>query len=807
MMGRSSLAVRMAHVIERARRAPGYARRRWRRLKGRLSGGDVGTAPGSTAVLEPAEHRPPHVRVRDSERRAWREVCAPLVAESSPDRTRARELLRRSGAMDAAWYLDVHADRIGRSHRGAADLEAFAVDHYLDVGWREGLAPSPWVDIDEVAVRVGTHDHEPVSLLEALRERLDLRELQHRLDRDRPADMPRDDVELRWRDLVEGQLPHEPTFVLYRILGNDLPPRHQVGQSERNLRFLLEHEPELPGCERRYVVNRIIDPEVERRLLEILDAHDASVLHLPFERDEYRDIGWRVSDFARPGMLYGATHDGLPEVNRARAIDHAFHDKNLYVMHNNGARNAALGDGRGRARWVLPFDGNCFFTSSAWDELRSTVLRAPHHRYVVVPMARVNDNDQLRSSEPPEPATDEPQIAFRNDAAETFHPDARYGRRPKVELLLRLGVSGPWNEWPDETWEPRLGQPCPEAGEYLTAGWVARLASGRPTLEADASGRMVSRMIAIRTVLTEVDEQVLRERFHVEVPVFRDVDRLRQQQIEGTVAGRDLDREVAAERDRWSQPDVLERPGSDGVVADTFAGLLLDERTPLLQAGADLARLVERQSGPDAPFAPLQPWELASLLDAARLLTDQGVLAPSTVTGLRALVEGRLTTLSDERTGGHRRRALDATGVWYEVEHLACAAYLDDAVLLLQGLRRIAGRIHDQFVVLPTKGARWRRRVSSVPNLLGWSALLPAIDRWGITICDPASPALGRQQRLAQRVSERRTDVPQALLAARDVNGPRGPDGGTTSNATTPLTPARDVPEIAPFWWAGVLPA
>lgn len=48
-----------------------------------------------------------------------------------------------------------------------------------------------------------------------------------------------------------------PEFALYRIIGNDLPPRHAVGQTRANLRFLLTEEPDLPGCRKIFIVNRI----------------------------------------------------------------------------------------------------------------------------------------------------------------------------------------------------------------------------------------------------------------------------------------------------------------------------------------------------------------------------------------------------------------------------------------------------------------------------------------------------------------------------------------------------------------------
>jgi hypothetical protein len=62
------------------------------------------------------------------------------------------------------------------------------------------------------------------------------------------------------------------TFVLYRIIGNDLVPRHSKGQSRQNLAFMLEHEPELKDCEKRFVVNRIVDPKEESAILKLLEA-------------------------------------------------------------------------------------------------------------------------------------------------------------------------------------------------------------------------------------------------------------------------------------------------------------------------------------------------------------------------------------------------------------------------------------------------------------------------------------------------------------------------------------------------------
>lgn len=119
------------------------------------------------------------------------------------------------------------------------------------------------------------------------------------------------------------------TLVMYRILGNDLPPRHSPGQTLRNLRFLLEHESDfsvLPPLgphgvhhasmygsgsqakrahsrlgglrvDKYYVLNRIADPELTSAiigLLHLFSVPDANILTIPFDWNEYqkRDFRW-----------------------------------------------------------------------------------------------------------------------------------------------------------------------------------------------------------------------------------------------------------------------------------------------------------------------------------------------------------------------------------------------------------------------------------------------------------------------------------------------------------------------------------
>jgi alginate lyase len=309
-------------------------------------------------------------------------------------------------------------------------------------------------------------------------------------------------------------LDREPdTFVLYRILGNDLYPRHMPGQTCENLAFLLQHEPPLEGCEKRWVVNRIFDPEQEAKVIRLLRDHKQTYLHLPFDWDAYEKVGWDRAGFPERNFFESATFRRLKDSQKARAETKIRRLKNLYVMNNNGARNAALREGRAVAKWVLPWDGNCFVTRHAWSQIRAAVTRRPYFKYFIVPMTRVANNGSLLATDFVPDVGEEPQIVFRRDASEEFDEAHPYGRRPKVELIWRLSVNGDWDTWNDDPWDLPRPPHAAEAGQFAWAGWVARLESGHAHLEAKGnairSDRGRARVQAIRRTLDQLDRQVI----------------------------------------------------------------------------------------------------------------------------------------------------------------------------------------------------------------------------------------------------------------------------------------------------------
>jgi hypothetical protein len=293
----------------------------------------------------------------------------------------------------------------------------------------------------------------------------------------------------------------ELTFILFRILGNDLPPRHREGQTLENLRFTLANEEPLEGCEKRWIVNRVANSEIERELTTLLSEAGHEFILLPFRLDEYAKVP------ERKGWTKTASWT-MSRHWRSRLELHKRRSRLAYVTNLNSARNAAISDGLRSADWVLPWDGNCFMTRSSWQQIREGIRRSAAN-YLVVPMARVSSNAEALAQSVPATANEEPQLGFSRKSTERFSPFHIYGRRDKVELLWRLGVPGPWDEWTDDPWDVPRPAHASIAAKYVRAGWVTRLSSGRSDLEEPglvaAKERASERTRAILAFLDSLD--------------------------------------------------------------------------------------------------------------------------------------------------------------------------------------------------------------------------------------------------------------------------------------------------------------
>lgn len=355
------------------------------------------------------------------------------------------------------------------------------------------------------------------------------------------------------------------TFILYRIIGNDLIPRHAKGQSRKNLAFILKHEAEFENCEKRFIVNRIVDSEEELEIIKMLEEQGMPYLHIPFDKQTYHSIPLDIEGIPEEYLPYTQKFSKLSESQKSRIFMRLYRYKNNYIMNNNGARNAALQEGKSLAKWIMPWDGNCFITKEAWQNIIDDIAARSEYPYFIVPMVRLTNNDSLFEEDFVPDPKEEPQIAFRCDSTEEFSSEYYYGRRPKVELFWRLGVAGPWDRWAIEPWDLECPPYSPDFGAFARAGWVARLFSGQAHLENTPKGlidRGVARNNAIRGLLDHLDVCGLKSH-DKKVPCFIDTNSL-SDQVHQDILGKELKSVAtkALERGPYSVIDKTTLPPS-----------------------------------------------------------------------------------------------------------------------------------------------------------------------------------------------------------------------------------------------------
>jgi hypothetical protein len=556
------------------------------------------------------------------------------------------------------------------------------------------------------------------------------------------------------------------TFVLYRIIGNDLPPRHRKGQAFDNVAFILANEPALEHCEKRWIVNRIVHGEVEAQIVDLLERRGQRYVRIPFDIDEYAQVEWALEDFPEPAFFLSQTFRSLDARTRLRAELHARWRKNAYVMNNNGARNAALADGRGAAKWILPWDGNCFVSDAAWRSIRDGIVARPHLRYFIVPMARVPDNADLHCDRLRERATEEPQIVFRRDAGEVFDEHFVYGRRSKAELLVRLGVPGNWDSWSCESWEAEPKPASRDAGPFATVGWVARLGSGEPELEVGRFSfdfRGEARAEAILAMLDGLDQRAMARNLGRAGLAFYDETSL--DALVSSKATTALAEQLCRDADQALGGDRSASDSDSGQLDRTRLQRLLDDTTLLALAwrvhaedrhAEHAAGLVRRwfvdpdtKMNPQMRFAPMRPAQEGNegnessvielqgiyyFLDAVRLIVRSGALSGTEVAAFRSWLRSYLAWLETSPEWIGQSCAVDHHGTIYDLQVAAIAAFLEKPESLSRSFRRARERMQiqlDPAGAQPHELERTMTRHYCCLNLQCWVSLARVADFCG----------------------------------------------------------------------------
>lgn len=309
---------------------------------------------------------------------------------------------------------------------------------------------------------------------------------------------------------LRNSLPLEIEFALIRILGNSLPPRHARDEMLQHLRFILQHEPDLEGCEKSWILNRIADERLADTCAALIEAAGQRVIRLPFDIDAYAQRFNDLSGVSPRLVSAAALKDAATFEPATFALEWKYRYKSLYAISLNAARNLALSLGRGRAQWTLPWDGACYVTRQAWSGIRQLAQRDVTALHLVVPLTRVTDAQALLQPHFQPVTFTEPQLAFRHDSQDRFDEQLRYGNRNKAEMLVRLGVPGPWHTWRPASWDVQPVRSSPERCRFVQGGWVARLPAGcDPQIDSNDPLRWRSRFAGVAGLCQQLDVRVV----------------------------------------------------------------------------------------------------------------------------------------------------------------------------------------------------------------------------------------------------------------------------------------------------------
>ncbi|WP_432785225.1 hypothetical protein AAJV73_00755 [Cyanobium sp. BSA11S] len=270
-----------------------------------------------------------------------------------------------------------------------------------------------------------------------------------------------------------------PTIVLYRIIGNPLPPRHSPEDTINELKFILEYEPDYEGIEKRWLLNRVFDHSLARDIRDLIRSAGYRLDVIPFSKKEYKSV-WEDLEGIPPELHPWQQSFQTEElITQAKVLDYIGRKKNQYIMNNNGARNHAIDLGLADSSWVMPWDSGCFLPEASYEVLHD-LMASLGCDVISVPMSRLFGNNALaldRSYVPVD--VTEPQLCFSHRTTIRFDERLRYGSCPKAMLLRQLGIPGPWQKWTCiPYWESYAGsEKSNMSGKYVQAGWVYRLTS------------------------------------------------------------------------------------------------------------------------------------------------------------------------------------------------------------------------------------------------------------------------------------------------------------------------------------------
>lgn len=249
----------------------------------------------------------------------------------------------------------------------------------------------------------------------------------------------------------EPQLAENETLAtIFRILGNENPPRDTIGKRLEVLERILKTEPKFENIQKWYLVNRICNIQFRRQICELLDRYNAKYITIPLDIQH---------------VLNGSDRN----------------EKILRAININSARNFAINFSRWLSVYTIVLDGDCMFDMDGWKPIEAE-MKKEQYDYLSIPHKRANGD------------LAEPMVAFKNTATLRFNESIPFGEGDKLQLLFDLGHdrtagSGHCNVIGDKT---------------KTVGFVHHLSTGPDEYESDTISRIEARNKSLDILLSKI---------------------------------------------------------------------------------------------------------------------------------------------------------------------------------------------------------------------------------------------------------------------------------------------------------------
>jgi hypothetical protein len=251
-------------------------------------------------------------------------------------------------------------------------------------------------------------------------------------------------------------------LIIGRILGNELTPRDTPGARLAGLqRVLTQFERGyISPDERLWVVNRVIDPELQAAYVKTLQAGKEPYVVIPFDPDEY---------------AAATTRD----------------EKIVAAIGINQARNELIDEGLAAGEYVLVLDGDCYFTTADYMELSNALVDHTLPYFSLRTLRTAADDPAAVLLEA------EPMVGFNAAGTLRFNEQLPFGQGDKLELLYRLGHSKQ---------NPHTALDHEEYTRVI--GTVRHAATGNPQIDIDTGLRQEVRRQSIDALLVRLDAQL-----------------------------------------------------------------------------------------------------------------------------------------------------------------------------------------------------------------------------------------------------------------------------------------------------------